>query len=389
MPLRVKFFVGILLIPMKKLILTCLTLLSVFTGLRANHMLGGYMTYTHDSGAFYTVHLILYRDCYSQTPFDGTPGATVNAVVGVFKNGNQFISSYLGTDPVITRVTLNLDTSCIYPYPFCLEKGDYTFKVELPTNDPYTLIYERCCLSSSVTNVTDLINTGFIIKAGIPSANNSPVFNLAPPLFVGVNRPFLFSNWCTDADGDSLSYSLITPERGGDQSNPAPDPPVAPPFDTLVWVNGYQALQPLGNNAVFSFNDTTGTISGIPAAIGAFLVGVKVTEHRNGQVLAEYPLNFTLNVTDCNYHPDTTTGVIDVKEQGLNVYPNPFTNQLTVEGLPDGGAQLTVFDLTGKAVVPRQLVSGNKFILNWPAGLSAGAYILQVNNNLRQLLIKQ
>ncbi len=364
---------------MKKQLLTLILLIGALVPIRATHILGGYINYTHDSANTYTIHLFLYRDCNSQTPFDGSAGAAAPyAILGLYDNNDSLFNTLHLTNPEVTTVFPPQDSTCIFPAPFCLEVGKYTTRVTLNPLTDILLVYQRCCFSFSVANIFDAGNKGYTVTAKITGNNVSPVFNLTPPLFVGVNHPFSFSNWCSDPDGDSLAFSLVTPLSGGNPNNPSPDPPFGPPFDTLRWQNGYDALHPLGQSATFEIDSITGAFSGIPNTVGSFLVGVKVSEFRNGQLLAEYPLNFTLNVTSCDYHPDTTTGVANTLMDEINVYPNPAKDRLVIEGLPYKDCTIRLTDMLGRLMIEEKLPPGNQVVGNLNR-LAPGTYLLQVN----------
>ncbi|MBP6732903.1 MAG: T9SS type A sorting domain-containing protein [Chitinophagales bacterium] len=355
-----------------------------YNQLFATHILGGYITYQYVSGTTYTVQLTLYRDCSSATPFDGAPGSNTSAIVGMFNESDSLVDVFPVIDPVITRVVPALDSQCVYPYPFCMEKGVYTLSVTLPDTGEYLLVHERCCLSGSVSNVFDPGSYGFVVRAKIQDGNNSPTFNITPPLFVSVNDSFSFNNWCVDLDGDSISYALVTPSSGGSVTSPAPDPPLGPPFDTIPWQNGFTFNKPLGADTTFSLNQNTGAISGIASSIGSFLIGTKVTEYRNGQVLAEYPLGFTLNVTDCNYQPTAIPGAIH--SNSISFYPNPTKNEITITGLNKDELAFELADLRGKSLLKQTVSESNNHVCGLNQ-FAPGIYFIRCGNGLFKKIV--
>ncbi|MFM8490130.1 MAG: hypothetical protein ACKOCH_27630, partial [Bacteroidota bacterium] len=65
--------------------------------------------------------------------------------------------------------------------------------------------------------------------------------------------------------------------------------------------------KPMGGNPVVAINQTTGYITGTPLLLGQFVVGVCVSEFRNGQLLSTIRREFQFNVADCQ--PDVFTRI--------------------------------------------------------------------------------
>ncbi|MBS1637551.1 MAG: SprB repeat-containing protein, partial [Bacteroidetes bacterium] len=137
--------------------------------------------------------------------------------------------------------------------------------------------------------------------------NSNPVFNLFPPLFLCVNQPFSFNHSATDADGDSLVYSLYTPYDG--EAGVGPLDPTFPAntasFTPITFLGGFSTTSPLGSP--LTLNPSTGLLSGTPTMIGQFVVGVMVKEYRNGVYLGETLRDFQFNVLNCPQPPPAIT----------------------------------------------------------------------------------
>jgi gliding motility-associated-like protein len=288
---------------MKKLLLLPLLLGVMFA--QATHIVGGFISYRFISGTTYEVKLTIYRDCNSTTPFDGTPGATTDAILGVFVENTSNLYTSVGlTNPVITTIQPPNDPCLQNTSGACVEQGVYTYNITLPdANTGYTLIHERCCRNGTITNVFDPGNQGAVYSAYIPPTtpyqNTSPVFNSQPPLFICVNSPLVLNFSASDADGDQLIYSLCTPYSGGSSAAPAPNPPFGPPYSNIPWQSPYSTSNLLGG-VPLTVSSSTGVLTGTPNTIGQFVVGVCVSEYRNGQLLGTYLRDFQFNVTQCN-----------------------------------------------------------------------------------------
>jgi hypothetical protein len=80
--------------------------------------------------------------------------------------------------------------------------------------------------------------------------------------------------------------------------------------------------------------------------------------------------------------------------QSISVYPNPFTNQLTVQLAPDnnGSGWAEIYSMTGSLLLKSNVVIQNGLIQLEFSGkntLSSGMYVLKVSQNNRILLIEK
>jgi len=124
--------------------------------------------------------------------------------------------------------------------------------------------------------------------------NSSAAFSTSPPLFLCQGVPFVIPQAATDADGDVLVYSLVTPSRD-----------VAPTyannvisFTPVTWVNGFSANNPLGGANIL-YNALTGDLTGTPTLTGQYVVGLKVSEYRNNVLINQVIRDFQFNVVYC------------------------------------------------------------------------------------------
>jgi len=85
---------------------------------------------------------------------------------------------------------------------------------------------------------------------------------------------------------------------GASQVNPVPQPPFNPPYSNVV----YQAPYSIGNvmgGVPLSINPNTGLLTATPSTIGQFVIGVCVSEYRNGILLSTTRRDYQLNVVPC------------------------------------------------------------------------------------------
>jgi len=135
----------------------------------------------------------------------------------------------------------------------------------------------------------------------LPGENNSCArFTHLPPVALCQNAEFFFDHSATDPDGDSLSYELCTPMLGGTTDAPAPSQPTAPPYIPVSWGNGFSAGNPITSNPQFVIDPITGQMSGTATQLGQFVIGVCVSEYRDGVLINTTNRDFQFNVTICD-----------------------------------------------------------------------------------------
>lgn len=68
----------------------------------------------------------------------------------------------------------------------------------------------------------------------------------------------------------------------------------------------------------------------------------------------------------------------------IRVYPNPSSDQVQIDHMPDGTKEIRINDLTGKMILSRISSVGTETL---PVGnLSAGTYTLIITNSLKQAI---
>jgi gliding motility-associated-like protein len=158
--------------------------------------------------------------------------------------------------------------------------------------------------------------------------NSSPTFGQAPPLFLCKDRGFTYDHSATDLDGDSLVYSFYSPYdtlAGGSGANGGTNlvPYVVNSelfLATVDWKAGYSASSPLNaGGPALTIDPISGILTGTPTALGKFVVGIKVSEYRNGVLLSEIGRDYQFNISTC-YERAQAYIVSGVKRGGtLNV----------------------------------------------------------------------
>lgn len=277
---------------------------------RATHLVGGEITYQYLGNNQYEITLMMFRDCSSNNTL-GT-GFDEAVSIGIFNSGNGNLVNGGISIPLntlnVSQVPVSIDNPCfILPPDLCVEQAIYRQIVTLQPNAwGYDLSYQRCCRNPSILNLDAPNQQGITCTAHIPGTsettgfNSSPVFNAMPPAALCQYASFTINQSATDADGDELVYSFCSPYVGANTDQPAPNPPDAPPYNTVNWANTFNGTNPITSNPQIFIDPATGIITGTATALGQFVVGICVSEYRDGVLLNTILRDFQINVTSCD-----------------------------------------------------------------------------------------
>jgi gliding motility-associated-like protein len=290
----------------------------------AAHLIGGEISYEclgftngnpNSNSRRYAITIDVFRDCQSGGSEFDSPNFIVNMHVTIY-DGNTAFGTFFLDGPEVERINIadNVNNPCIIiPPNVCVEQGRYRFEVDLPiSSQSYHIVYQRCCRNNTITNILNPASAGSTYTVELTplaqqTCNSSPRFRDYPPAILCAGQPFDYDFSATDADGDQLVYEFCNPYLGGGnqggQGQPdgvAPDPDLPPPYNNVIFLAPtYTAANPLGPTAGLTFNTATGRMTGSPQFIGQFVVGICVSEYRNGVLLSTVRRDFQFNVTNC------------------------------------------------------------------------------------------
>ncbi|GAB3640059.1 T9SS type B sorting domain-containing protein [Spirosoma arcticum] len=224
----------------------------------------------------------------------------------------------------------------------------YQFDPALYT-DPggYYMVWERCCRNDALTNAVSVGMAGvamvFYLEFPPMQVSNRPLINSSPDFgipngdYICVNKPFTFNVGATDADGDQLRYSLVTPLNGyTDRTTTLGDKSVKADYPPITWAPGIGLTNVIPGNPPLTINPATGQLRVQASQQGLFLFTVQCEEFRNGQRIGLVRRDFQLPVIDCS--PNTPppavvtvdkiaqTNVVSCPGQTLTlaITPNPL-----------------------------------------------------------------
>lgn len=277
--------------------------LLIFGQLSASHIIGGDIYYNYLGNNQYRFFITLYRDCASTGAQFDDP-----LYLSIFTQGNVHYQTVQVPFPGSVILPINFNNPCAtQPTGICVERAIYQVVLTLPPiPGGYLVSYQRCCRGPNITNLQFPDDTGLTIVATIPGSNtnatnnSSPRFTNYPPVLLCNNDQLVFDHSATDPDGDQLVYSLVTPNAGANSGNPQPLQMPPPPYFPVTWQNNFNAAVPLGPGSSTMIHPNTGMLTVSPNLIGLFVVGVRVQEYRNGQLIGETVRDFLFRVFDCN-----------------------------------------------------------------------------------------
>lgn len=295
-------------------------ILSSALSLYSGHLVAGTMHYTcvRREGNSITLRVVLrvIRDCRIEDPigfFDSSPRSSITGTVSIYAGTEtRPAQTIILSNPAVTQVFPVPTYTCLEPpREYCLELGEYNMDIVLPViNESYYIIYQRCCRSQIIQNITSPEATGVsywleITPAGQRACNSSPLFQGFPPLTTCVDQPFQHTLGINDPDQDQMRIKVSAPYKGGGPSNPpnipngiAPDPDAPPPYDTVRYLSGFASDHPFGMRSSLILQQQR-ILSGFPAQLGTYLIGLSIEDYRQDQLLSRSSVDMQVNVVSC------------------------------------------------------------------------------------------
>ncbi|MBW8051306.1 MAG: PKD domain-containing protein [Cytophagales bacterium] len=255
---------------------------------QATHSMGMDLTYECLGADTFQITLAFYRDCAGINA-PGSPGVNISSV----SCGQNFVESLsLVSVKEITPICTTYQTVCSGgSYPGA-EEYIYQGVVILPAQcSDWVLSYSLCCRNYDITTINNPGSENIHVETLLDNTwvfcNNSPVFSNNPVPFICIGKSYCFNHGATDADGDSLVYSLITPSTGPGAG------------DTVDYFSGYSAVNPLTSTPPLFIDPLTGDICMTPAMLEVTVLAVKVEEWRNGVFIGSVIRDIQVRVIDC------------------------------------------------------------------------------------------
>jgi len=295
----------------------------------ANHIVGGNISMRAVSGTpgLFRIQLSQFWDASQSQP--GNQDASVTVLL-FSKKGPAFVERI----KLDLRETLPLrfnNEACARQQTLNFIEARYYDLVQLNPakyTDPagYYMVWERCCRNDAITNV-QVTPSGLgmvfymefpaMTRSSLPFINSSPEFKLPTGDYICVNKPFTSDVSATDADGDQLVYSLVTPLNGYSTNtsvfgNEAP----RASYPTVGWAPGYGLTNVIPGNPALTVDRVTGQLSVRATQQGLYLFTVQCEEFRNGERIGVVRRDFQLPVIDCD-QTSTPPAIVTVNNRAV------------------------------------------------------------------------
>lgn len=360
------------MINLKTLFSTLILLLFHFF-VYANHYVGGFAEYevkTNNDGTFTIKGTYFeYRNALSSgAQFD------IDKEIGVYrKNGNSWdyesstFSMHVKNIRNIREFSENV--FCNQNSPVQTESGEYSFEIKIfSKSEQVMLAIQRCCREENITNITDEQGMVFYILISrdgqITNHKSSPInqnlINLSIinqetkiNFFESVSSPFI------------RKFEWNAPKKSGGNETLSHDcfsviPKASlclPPFDDIIYHEGFDENKPFHSLSTQSINQNTGEINFKPVLTGNFLIGLKESVSKPNKILSECFHNFNVLVMlpDINYkftgkrfYDKNGNALKDADEPNFN-FPVILSNDECGSNFEQNG-NYTLFMLSGSTV---------------------------------------
>lgn len=312
----------------------CLTILVQFktSHLYATHAQGADISYQCMGGNQYQVTVSFYRDCSGST----APGSvTVNvSSASCGQNLNVTLNPITGTGYEVTSICSSMTTTCSGgSYPG-VQEYQYSGIVNLPMAcSDWVFGFSLCCRNNAITTINAPGSDNIYVEAHLNNldypCNSSPVFSNPPVPFICANQTYCFNHGATDADGDSLSYSLITPMTDGSGG-------------TVTYLPGWSSTSPISSSPALTIDPITGDICMTPTMLEVTVMAVKVEEWRGGVLIGSVVRDIQVRVVTCSNTLPTITGINGTSNFQANACAGSTINFNIFSADDDAGQNLTV-----------------------------------------------
>ena len=277
---------------MKKILLL-LTLVSVFSFTsEASHGVGGDTRFIQTGPNQFTVAFRFFRYCTGIS----TPASLTNARI-LDNVTNASVTTFTANKD--STVNIIFGDECYTPPGLCVEEHHYSGTVTLANNpNGYYVTWTTCCRNGPLVNVASSGNLWYcqIPDPALAGGNSSPEFVQYPRdgyFCIGNAKIIDFS--CTDADGDSLRYTLMNPLASASGGGTRP-------FTPTAYNAGFNLLNNLGPGSMCVIDAATGLVTARPAQLGLYVVAVKCEEFRGGVKIGEVIRDIQYSALNCNYN---------------------------------------------------------------------------------------
>lgn len=371
---------------MKRSFRTYLFLLSGFLLLKlpqpalATHVMGGEIVAETVSCNSYTykVKVILYADAGADIEFGSGIISFGDGNILQLYTENDFEYSESGKDSMYKVAT-------------------YEVQHSFPGPGRYLINFKEFNRDSEIVNMRNSVNTPFYTETlltidPLTGCNNTPVLSEEALHFMThVDTPYILPLHATDPDGDSLSFTFVTPKQDADI---AVDLYYSPEQFDIRFIEGATASDGQSTPTLTVNNEHL--VWDAPNVGGAFTFALQVNEWRRVDNewthIGYITRDMTIHVEDTINHThgaDYITDIQDeVKKPALTLYPNPSTGPITLTIREDVWQRGTVsiYNILGQLIAQKPIDDEEiDFDLT---GQSEGVYLVILKNGDAQKTLR-
>lgn len=373
---------------------------------QASHIVGGELYMIHKSGNNYELGLNMYYDEISAR--DPVLKEDYIRVTIFRKKDNQFMENVdLGlfksqglltyNNPTCQQYNLVRNSRLWYYATITLSADKYN------DAEGYYAVWERCCRNANIENIYTPSESGNVFYLEFPAVtqnkqsfiNSSPEFGVITGDYACVNSPFYFNFGATDADGDSLVYTLVTPFKGyavacagnGPNACRCPDNcsyPANPvrqsqggvsidpnasnhpaPYPLITWALGYSLEKSTPGLQPLQVDHRTGTVTFTADRLGLYAFAVLCEEYRKGVKIGAVQRDFQIRVVTCpvNYPP-----AVQLKENRANQF-NAENETMRVNKTDSLCFDVVLSDKISGTIFKNSTLTATLIAVNFPAEL--------------------
>ena len=318
----------------------CLLLVISISGnyVKANHIVGGELKMKSSGSNNFEISLIQYWDKKNLTIPTATKAGNRDGTAELYiysKKDNTLMDRLIATYRSTTQIEYQ-NKACATSRSLETLTGIYTGTVSLSPqkysdSQGYYIVWERCCRNDDINNITNPGENGMVFYLEFPPinlTNSSPEFQPPNGQYICIKRDFSMNMSATDADGDELRYSLVTPMRGNTSpAQPKGDNSKKSGYPLVTWSTGISIENVIPGTKPLSINKN-GILNVTADRIGLFVFTVQCEEYRNGKMIGLVRRDFQLLVIDCN---DDTPAQPIVTHQSKPVKEVIFCTEKPVE----------------------------------------------------------
>jgi gliding motility-associated-like protein len=313
----------------------CLLLTTLVVYVRADHLIGGNITWTCQGGGDYVFQLSLIMDCNGVI----TPSPTEEIQVWNHSSVTSIIVNHIidyDASPLCTSSGGNTPISCLSG-----GVGAYTVSKfisnpinlgGIPPSDGWIFTWDDFSRSAAIDNLNSPQTYGMTLISKMfnnSGMNGSPCYDSSPQF-----SDDLFALFCegentynvksADPDADSLVFSYTDPLTYMTATQPTFAQPSAAPYAA-----GYSLGSQLPNtshnaaNVPVNLNAETGEMSFTSYTLGVFVVGIRVESFRCGVKISQVNYELPFTVFNCG-SANTAPAIVP-----------PITNSIGVQVFED------------------------------------------------------